>query len=40
MYLSEIGKFLLDPKLGNDNLYRANVIWSHSTFEKLVSGRV
>ena len=40
MYLSSLGKFLLTPKLGKDNLYRADVIWSPSNFEKLVSSRV
>ena len=40
MYLSVYGKYLLDLKLGKDNMYRDDSIWSLSPFEKLVSVRV
>ena len=32
IYLSGFGKFLLTPKLGKDNLYRADEIWSPYDF--------
>ena len=40
MYISAFGGFILSPRLGKDNLYRYDAIWSPLSFEKLVAGRV
>ena len=40
MYLSVFGEFILVVKFGDDSWYREDYIWSHYTFDKLVSGKV
>ena len=40
MYLSALGKFILDPVLGKDSMYRDDENPPPSSFETLVSSRV